>query len=73
MLNKLVYKFFYSANKASRYMTWNKKNHWLQVSASKLLGYELGNIKMPSIFFGQNLRKNFETEKLNMTIEFYML
>ena len=34
----------------------NKKSHWLQVSGSKLLRELLGNIKMPTGFFRQNLQ-----------------
>ena len=36
----------------------NKKSHWLQVSASKLLGDSLGNIKMVNDFLDENCKKN---------------
>lgn len=35
----------------------SKKNHWLQVSASKLLGDESSQIKIPNEFLGQNFQK----------------
>ena len=46
----------------------NKKSHCLQISASKLLEDWSGNIKMPNIFFEQNL----QAEKVNITTESYI-
>ena len=40
----------------------------LQISASKLLKDWSGNIKMPNIFFEQNL----QAEKVNITTESYI-
>ena len=37
------------------FKSWNKKSHWLQVSATKLLVEE-----MPNGFFGQNLQKGLK-------------
>ena len=47
----------------------NNKSHWLQVSASKLLG-ESGNIKMPNGFFGHNLQKRSKTEYRHRILRF---
>ena len=50
----------------------NKKSHWLQVSASKLLGYESGKIKIPTDFLNKIFKKISKTEKVTITIEFYI-
>ena len=46
----------------------NQKSHWLQVSASKLLGDESGSTKMANGFFGQMC--GLKTEKVSSTIDF---
>ena len=47
----------------------NKKSHWFQVSASKLLGDQSGNIKIPNEFFGKKpSKKALKQEKVNFTI-----
>ena len=46
----------------------NKKSHWFQVSASKLLQDESGNIKITNGFFEQNLKKKSKTVQQQISV-----
>ena len=50
----------------------NKKSHWFQAPASKLVGDQSGNFKMPNGFLQKTCKGKSKTKKVNISIEFYI-